>query len=133
MLALRATPKPLPRLAGWAVFGVLVVFVGIGLIRRAGDDPAQAAVGTAVAIAFGAAAMLGRPASILPAALAASVGITLIGDGTASNLAWFGLPVLAAWCALSAPLLNTGIYWAAAMITIGAEALLASPDAGWAA
>ncbi|MFN2560568.1 MAG: sensor histidine kinase [Jatrophihabitans sp.] len=133
MLALRATPKPLPRAAGWAVFGVLVVFVAVGTISRAGDDPAQAAIGTAVAVGFGAAAILGRPLWILPAALVGSAGITLVGDGTASNLAWFGLPVLAAWCALSAPLQVTGIYWAAAMVTIGAEALLASPDAGWAA
>jgi signal transduction histidine kinase len=133
MLALRATPKPLSRSAGWAVFGVLVVFVAAGTVRRAGDDPGLAAAGTALAIGFGFAALLGRQAWIFPAAAVGTVGIALLGNGTASSVVWFGLPVFVAWCAMSASLLVTAVYWAGAMVLIGAEALFASPDPGWAA
>jgi signal transduction histidine kinase len=59
--------------------------------------------------------------------------VALLGNGASSNIAWFGLPVFAAWCALSASLLVTGIYWAGAMLLVAGEALFVSADPGWAA
>jgi signal transduction histidine kinase len=133
MLELRATPEPLPRSAGWAVFGVLAVFVGVGVGRRVADEPLLATCGALVALGFGAAAVLGRQRFILLTAAAASAGIAVLGHGTASTVAWFGLPVFAAWCALSASLIVTAVYWAGAMLLLGAEAAFVSADPGWAA
>jgi signal transduction histidine kinase len=113
--------------------GVLVVFVAVGVARRATDEPLVATVGAVVSIGFGALAILGRQSQILVAAAAASVGIAALGNGTASTVAWFGLPVFAAWCALSASLLATALYWAGAMLLLAGEAIFGSPDPGWAA
>ena len=133
MSELRRTPEPLPRIAGWAVLGVLVVFVAAGAVRRVPDRPLVGAIGIVVALAFGALAMLGRQALVLPAALASTVGVVVLANGTSSNVAWFGLPVLAAWCALAAPLLGTALYWGAAMATLLGETLFTTHDPGWAA
>jgi signal transduction histidine kinase len=130
---LRATPEPLPRSTGWAVFGVLAVFVAVGVGRRAADEPLIATAGALIALGFGAVAIFGRPRWILAATAAGSVGVALLGAGTASTVAWFGLPVFAAWCALAAPLVVTGLYWAGAMLLLAGEAIFASPDPGWAA
>ncbi len=126
-------PAPLPRLAGQAVFGVFVVFVAVGIARRASDDPAAAVTGGAMAIAFGALAVLGPRRLLLPAAFAATAGVVLIAHGEASNIGWFGLVALAGWCALSAPAVIIGTYWLAAMLLLAGEAIFVSHDPGWAA
>ena len=133
MVELRATPEPLPRIAGWAVFGVLVLFVSAGVARRVPHDWPLGATGAVIAVGFGAVAILGRRPFVLAAAAAASVGIALLGNGTASNVAWFGLCVFAAWCALSTPLLATGLYWAGAMLLLIGEVIFTKNDPGWAA
>jgi signal transduction histidine kinase len=133
MLELRATPEPLPRSTGWAVLGVLAVFVAAGVARHVADRPAVAVAGAVIALGFGAVATLGRPSVILAAAALASVGIALLGNGTASTVAWFGLPLFAAWCALSASLLVTAGYWAGAILLLLGEVTFASHDPGWAA
>jgi signal transduction histidine kinase len=48
-------------------------------------------------------------------------------------VAWFGLPVFVAWCALSGTLLITAIYWAGALLLLAGEAIFVSSDPGWAA
>jgi signal transduction histidine kinase len=133
MPELRATPEPLPRSAGWAVFGVLTVFVAAGTARLVPDRPVLAGIGAVVALGFGALAILGRRSPILVAVAAGSAGIALLGNGTASNVVWFGLPVFAAWCALSASLLGTALYWAGATLLLLGEAAFTSHDPGWAA
>ncbi len=130
---MRRTPEPLPRLAGWGVLGVLVVFLGAGALRRVPDSPVLGLVGLVVAGAFGAWTMLGRPAFILPAAATSTVGVALLANGTSSSVAWFGLPVLAAWCALAAPLVVTIGYGAGAIVVLVGEAIFTTPDPGWAA
>lgn len=132
MSELRRTPEPLPRNAGWAVFGVLVVFIAFGTVRRAPDAPLLAALGAVLAAAFGAMTMFGRQSLILPAALASTAGIAVLGHAEPSTIAWFGLPALAAWCALAASLLSTATYGVAAVALIGAEAV-STPDPGWVA
>jgi signal transduction histidine kinase len=133
MVELRATPAPLPRVAGRAVFGVLALFVAAGIARRAIDDPALAAAGGVVALGFGGLAIRGPRHYVLPAVAFATAGIALLGNATSSNVGWFGLPVLAAWCAMSAPLLLTAAYSAGAIALLGCEAIFASHDPGWAA
>lgn len=125
--------EPLPRLVGWAFLAVLVVFVAAGIALRVRDNPLLAALAGAGAIGFGALAILGRPALLVPAAVAASAAVAVLGNGTASNVCWFGLVLLAAWCAMTAVWPVVIGYWAVALLLIGGEWLLASADPGWAA
>ena len=125
--------EPLPRLAGWAVLGVLVIFTAAGIARRIPDDALLGALAGAGVIAFGALAILGRPAWLVPATLAATAGVAALGDGTASSVAWFGVPVLAGWCAMAAALPIVLAYWAGALLLIGGEWIFTTPDPGWGA
>jgi signal transduction histidine kinase len=112
---------------------VLVVFVAAGIVRRVPDDTLLGVLGAAPALAFGALAIFGRPALTLPATVAATAGIAVLGQGMSSNVAWFGLPVLVAWCAIAAPLWVTALYWALGIALLGAEAIFTTHDPGWAA
>lgn len=126
-------PESLSRRASWAVFGVFLVFTVAGVARRLLDEPLLAATGAAVAIAAGALSLLGPRSLLLPAAIASSAGIAVLGNGMSSNVAWFGLCVLVAWCALSAPLALTVAYWGGAIVLLIAELIGTTPDPGWAA
>lgn len=126
-------PESLSRRASWAVFGVFLVFTVAGVTRRLPDEPLLAATGAAVAIAAGALSLLGPRSLLLPAAIASSAGIAVLGNGMSSNVAWFGLCVLVAWCALSAPLALTVAYWVGAIVLLIAELIGTTPDPGWAA
>jgi signal transduction histidine kinase len=133
MTVFRARPEPLPRIAGWAVFGAFAAFVISGGIRRIDDRPLLGWVALVVALAFGAIMFFGRPGFTFPAAVGSAAGIAAIANGAASNVAWFGMPVIAAWCALSTTLLVTVLYWTGAMLLVGGEATFTSHDPGWAA
>lgn len=126
-------PQPLPRRAGWAIFGVLVVFVAAGAARRIPDRPLLGCLATVVALVFGAVAMVGPPALLLPAAGVASAGVAVLGNAVSSNVGWFAIAILAAWCALTASVLTTAAYWFGALLLLVGEWLFAEHDPGWAA
>ncbi|MGI8678847.1 MAG: sensor histidine kinase [Jatrophihabitans sp.] len=124
--------EPLPTTAGWAALGVLTVFVGAGVATRFADIPALAVATAPVAVLAAAAAMLGRYRwTFLPAAALSTAAITVLGNGVSSNVCWFALCVLAGWCALTAPVPVTAVFWAAATATLVTERLVASSDPGW--
>ncbi|HET8584045.1 MAG TPA: sensor histidine kinase [Jatrophihabitans sp.] len=125
--------EPLPRPAGWAVFGVLVIFTAGGIAHRVPDDVLLGALAGVGVIVFGALAILGRPGWLVPATLAATAAVAVLGNGTASSVAWFGIPVLAAWCAMTTALPVVLGYWAGALLLIGGEWVFATPDPGWGA
>lgn len=130
---LALSPKPFPRRAGWAVFGVLAVFLAAGAALRLPDQPVLATGAVAVAIGFGALAVLGPRPLLLPAAVASSAGIAVLGNGVSSNVAWFGLCILVAWCALSTPMAITALYCAGALVLLVGELGFTTRDPGWAA
>jgi signal transduction histidine kinase len=133
MLSLTAPPAPLPPAAARAVFGVYAVFVAAGIGLRAVESAALAAIGGLAAVGFGAAAIFGPRRYLAPAVVLASAGVAVLGNGSSSNVGWFALPVLAAWCAVAAPLYVVGGYCAGSLLLLACEALLVEPDAGWAA
>lgn len=133
MSTLRARPEPLPRIAGWAVFGVFVAFEAAGVARVAGDRPGLAAGGAIAILTLGAVAILRPTRATLPAAVAASAAIAVLGNATASNVGWFGVAVLAGWCAMVCPLAEALAYWLGALVLFAVEWLVASHDPGWAA
>lgn len=129
----RRVPEPLPRAARWAVFGVLVVFVLAGAAREISGSPISASIGAAGALAFGALAVLARPALLFPGAVVATAGVAVLASPVSSNIAWFAVAVLMAWCAVSAPLRVIGAYLLIALALFGGEAVFGTPDPGWAA
>jgi len=126
-------PQPPPGRAGWALLGVLVIFLTVGGAPRLPNQPVLAAIAMAVALGFGGLSVLGPPPLLLPAAVVSSAGIAVLGNGRSSNIAWFGLCTLVAWCALSAPLPLTALYWAGSTVLLVGELSFTTPDPGWVA
>jgi signal transduction histidine kinase len=113
---------------GLAVFTVLVA---IGLVRMNPSPPAAVA---AAIVAAGAGVLLAqqrRP--LLAYAAVATGGIAVLGHGLPSNVGWFAVCLLAAWCALTGSRRDGLVYWAAAISLFAAEWLWVKPDPGWGA
>jgi signal transduction histidine kinase len=117
--------------ARWAGLAVFAVVTAAGMIRL--NPSASAAVAGAV-VAVGAAALLAlgwRP--VLPYAAIATAGIAVLGNDMSSNVGWFTVCLLTAWCVLAGTRLEGLAYWAAAVLMFAAEWLWGRPDPGWGA
>jgi signal transduction histidine kinase len=115
----------------WLALGVFAALAGVGLLPLH-PSPAPAAVAAAVAIA--AAALLLAQRRPLPLyAVAATAGIAVLGYGTASNVGWFAVCLVAAWCALVARRSYALAYWAAMLVFFAVEWIWLDRDPGWGA
>ena len=63
----------------------------------------------------------------------ATAGLAVLADGRSSNIGWFGVCLLAAWCVLTCGRREGVAYWAATMILFTVEWLWVRPDPGWGA
>jgi signal transduction histidine kinase len=120
-----------PGAARWTALAVFTVFVGIGLARMNPDLPAAVA---AAVVALGAGGLLvlhRRP--LLGYAAVATGGIAVLGHGMASNVGWFAVCLVGAWCVLTGGRRAGLAYWALAMAVFAAEWLWFEPDPGWGA
>jgi signal transduction histidine kinase len=120
-----------PGWARWVGLAVFAVLVAIGLARMNPSPPAAVA---AAIVAAGAGVLLAqqrRP--LLAYAAVATGGIAVLGHGLPSNVGWFAVCLLAAWCALTGSRRDGLVYWAAAMSLFAAEWLWVKPDPGWGA
>jgi len=116
---------------GWASWVAFAGFVAIGLARMNPSPPAAVA---AAIVAAGAGVLLAqqrRP--LLAYAAAATGGIAVLGHGLPSNVGWFAVCLLGAWCVLTGSRRDGLVYWAAAMALFAAEWLWVKPDPGWGA
>jgi len=110
---------------------VFTVLVAIGLARM---NPSPAVATAAAIVAAGAGVLLAqqrRP--LLAYAAVATSGIAVLGHGLPSNVAWFAVCLLSAWCALAGSRRDGLAYWAAAVALFAAEWLWVEPDPGWGA
>jgi signal transduction histidine kinase len=105
-----------------------VTAAGVTMVRPG----APAVAGAAVAVGAAALLIQGRRPQLLYAAVA-TAGITVGGDGVASDIGWFAVCLLAGWCVLTARRRESLAYWAAAMILFAVEWLAVKPDPGWGA
>ena len=120
-----------PELARWVALAVFTVFVAIGLTHMNPSPPAAVA---AAVVAAGAGVLLAqqrRP--LLAYAAVATGGIAVLGHGLASNVGWFAVCLLGAWCALTSSRRDALVYWAAVMALFAAEWLWVKHDPGWGA
>jgi signal transduction histidine kinase len=85
-------------------------------------------------VAVGAAALLvlgWRP--VLLYAAVATAGIAVLGNATSSNVGWFTICLLTAWCVLAGTRLEGLAYWAGVVVLFTAEWLWGQADPGWGA
>ena len=66
-------------------------------------------------------------------AAVATGGIAVLGHGMPSNVGWFAVCLLGAWCGLIGSRRDGLVYWAAALALFAAEWLWVKPDPGWGA
>jgi signal transduction histidine kinase len=121
----------LPGRARWAALAVYAVVTGAGVIRL---NPSAAAAVAGAVVAVGAAVPLvlrWRP--VLLYAAVATAGIAVLGNDMSSNVGWFTVCLLTAWCVLAGTRLEGLAYWAAAVLMFAAEWLWGRPDPGWGA
>jgi signal transduction histidine kinase len=122
----------LPTRIGWAALGVFVVFVAAGVVPRLGASPALAVLAGVVAVSAGGTALISRAGwAFLPAAGLSTAAIAVLGHGRSANMCWFGLCVLAGWCALTASSWVIAGFWAGVTVLLIFERVASAPDPGW--
>ena len=121
----------LPARARWAALAVFAVLTAAGVIRLNPSAPAAVA-GAVVAVGAAALLLLGWRPVLLYAAVA-TAGIAVLGNATSSNVGWFTICLLTAWCVLAGSRLEGLVYWAAVVLLFTAEWLWGRADPGWGA
>ena len=125
-------PVPPNRIARWAVPGIIGTLAVLGVVQQqrslALALPALAAVAAAAALLT----TPGRPARFTAGVALMAGALAVLGNGSASDLGWFGVCVLAGWCAYVGSVPVTMALWAASMITFSLEWVLTTDDRGWA-
>jgi len=117
--------------ARWAALAVFAAVTAAGVIRLNPSAPAAVA-GAVVAVGAAALLVLGWRPVLLYAAIA-TAGIAVLGNDMSSNVGWFTVCLLTAWCLLAGTRLEGLAYWAAAVLMFAAEWLWGRPDPGWGA
>ncbi len=118
------------RRARWAATAALAFFVVIGALSS--TRPVWV-VAVAVVVAVGASLLMtstGWPLLVWAFVAAAAVGVLC--GGTAANIGWFALCVLAGWCVFGGSVLLGVVFGAVAIIGIVVQWTQARADAGWA-
>jgi len=117
---MRGVSRPtavVPRGGSWLALGLIVAFTLV----------------TAVALGAGGLTLRRRGLATLPPAVAASAGIAVLCYAISSNVGWFTIAVLTAWCVLAGGRLAGLVHWAGAMALFGAQWIWADADPGWGA
>jgi signal transduction histidine kinase len=124
-------PVPPIRIARWAVPGVVI---GCALASALLQHRSPAVTACALVVAAAAALLMapGQPALVPGFAALSGAGLAVLGSGSSSNVGWFGVCVLAGWCAYIASARATVTLWGAFLIMFGLEWLLTTDDLGWA-
>jgi signal transduction histidine kinase len=121
----------LPEWARWSGLAAFAALVAVGLARM---NPSLPAAAVAALVAGGAGVLLARRRRpLLVYAAVATGGIAVLGHGLPSNVGWFAVCLLGAWCVLTGSRRDGLVYWAAAMALFAAEWLWVKSDPGWGA
>ncbi len=128
-----ARPEPPAAVMRWAALAVLLLAAVAGAVRTVPASPIVGEVALAVVLAAGAAALFGPQGVALGAGIVAAGGVVALGDGHSSNLAFFGVVVLAGWWAVAEPVWVAALLWAAVVAVFAAEWTFSDADPGWGA
>lgn len=120
--------------ARWIVSGVAVVLVIVGLVQRLPTgSPVVVAIAAAAAVIACLELFRSSPRTILPSAALATAGVAVLGHAMSSNIVWFAVCLISAWCVLVAPQRIGVAYWTVAICLFTGEWVWAQPDPGWGA
>lgn len=118
----------------WCALAALLAFLLAGVALRLATDPSWPVIlATLVAIATSAALLRVTTRGVLGCAIVLAAAIAVIGDATSSNLGWFALCILAAWCLLGAGRGAGLAFWVGSLLLLGGEWVRADRDNGWGA
>jgi signal transduction histidine kinase len=122
------------RRARWVASGVAAALVAVGLVRRLPDgSPAMAIAAAVIAVAACVELFRSGPRTLLPSAALATGGVAVVGHAMSSNIVWFTVCLISAWCVLLGRRRAGLIYWAITMTLFAAEWTWAQTDPGWGA
>ncbi len=122
-----ASPAP-PRVLRWAAPAGVAVLAAVGVLLA--EPEPQRVAGGVLAVVAGA-ALAPTPRRGTAAVVLATAGVALTCWGSASDVGWFAVVVLAGWTAL----VTRGRVWAAyvgALVVLFAVQVPVHPDPGWA-
>ena len=122
---------PPPRAARWAAPGAVAVLAVVSALQQH-RSPAVAAGAVALTVVAALLMAAGRPQLPLVLAALSGAGLAVLGSGSSADVGWFGICVLAGWCAFIASAGATVALCAAFVIMFGLEWLLTTNDPGWA-
>lgn len=119
------------RRAAPVVVALLAVLAAVLGERSAAVGVAAVAGIAAVAVVLAAVPVQGWP--LAGGCVVVLAGFTVLAGGGASNVGWFGVCVLAAWCAFAAGVAQALVFLAVAAAGFVVQLGVVSPDSGWAA
>lgn len=122
---------PPPRAARWAAPGAVAVLAVVSALEQH-RSPAVAAGAVALTVVAALLMAAGRPPLPLVLAALSAAGLAVLGSGSSADVGWFGICVLAGWCAFIASAGATVALCAVFVIMFGLEWLLTTNDPGWA-
>jgi len=117
--------------ARWIALAVFAAVTAVGAVRL--NPSAPVAVAGAVLAAGAATLLVLRWRPQLLYAAAATAGIAMLGHGSSSNIGWFAVCLIAAWCVLTGSRRDGLAYWAGTMILFVVEWSAVKTDPGWGA
>lgn len=109
----------------------IALFALIGIVQT--RQPLVVAVVGAVVAALtsaGLASVSARGWRLVSGLAVAAAGIAVVCSGSSSNLGWFGLCVLAGWCALFATTTQTLVFAGGLVVVLGVQWIFVNEDAG---
>jgi signal transduction histidine kinase len=115
----------------WVIVAAFAAVTVVAALPVKPNAPTAAIAGLVTVGAAGLLVQRRRP-QLLYAAVA-TAGIAVLADGRSSDVGWFVVCLIAAWCVLIDSRIEGLVYWAAAMVLFAVEWLALRPDPGWAA
>lgn len=124
-----------PRAARWGPPVAFALFIAAGVAWPNGSPGIGAARPVAAGIAVVAALLLrpGRRVGAPLAAVVAAAGTAVVCSGSASNVGWFAVVVLAGWLAAAVPTAVWLTFWGGLLALFAVQAVASRPDPGWGA
>jgi signal transduction histidine kinase len=134
MISVAGSAHPVEFSAGWARWAALAVFTALVVVGVLPLYPSPLVAGIAAAVAVVAGVMLvNQRRPLLLYATIAGAGVAVLGHPKSSNIGWFGVCLIGAWCALAGTRRDAVTLWGAALILFGVEWVWFDPDPGWGA
>jgi len=123
----------LPRRGGWAVIAALAALSAINVAFYDHPNLAVALIAAVVTVAAGAMLVKVRRGPLILYGTVAIAAVTVLGNGTSSDVGWFAIALLIGWCALTGRRRDALLFWVGIVSVFAVEAIWVDSDPGWAA